>query len=197
VKRSLWVLALVSASAFVLAGQGHRAPLMSMHPVGSEIVDRIGPEELQDIRSRVAPDARGAILPNSIDGRAQYIYNVRREVSEPERHDEWDDIIVMQRGFGHLEYGRSIKGGARYGEGEWRGGVLAGDMTTLNLAPGVVIRIPAGVPHVIRPVEGTSLIYLVLKEKVVKLPSTTRTARPPGVRAAVPSADGCCGRRGS
>ncbi len=38
--------------------------------------------------------------------------------------------------------------------------------TTLELAPGVVVRIPAGVPHVIRPIGGAPLVYLVLKEHV-------------------------------
>lgn len=167
-KRTLLALAL--ASAFYPAAQGRRLPAMSLHPVGSEIVDRIGPEELQDIRQSVAPDSRGAILPASIDGRAQYIYNVRRDASEPERHNQWDDIMIIQHGYGHLEYGRSIDGGARYSEGEWRGGILTGDLTTLDLAPGVVIRIPAGVPHVLRPAGAAPLVYLVLKEKVVKAP---------------------------
>jgi mannose-6-phosphate isomerase-like protein (cupin superfamily) len=38
-------------------------------------------------------------------------------------------------------------------------------MTTLELGPGVVVRIPAGVPHVIRPLGAAPLVYLVLKEQ--------------------------------
>jgi mannose-6-phosphate isomerase-like protein (cupin superfamily) len=137
---------------------------MSLHPVGSELVDRIGPEEIQDIRHGVAPDSRGAILPRSIDGHAQYIINFRRDASEPERHDDWDDILIIQHGYGHVEFGRSIKGGTKYAEGEWRGGVLEGELTSLDVAPGVVVRIPARVPHVIRPLNSTPLVYLTVKE---------------------------------
>lgn len=138
---------------------------MSAHPIGSEIVDRIAPSEMRGMLNAMAADSRGAILPWSLDGRAQYIVNARRDASEPERHAEWDDIIIVQSGYGFVDYSRSIKGGKRYGPGEWRGGVLAPAPTTLDLAPGVVVRIPAGVPHVIRPLGPAPLVYLVLKEK--------------------------------
>lgn len=39
-------------------------------------------------------------------------------------------------------------------------------ITSLDLAAGVVVRVPAGVPHVIRPLGPVPLVYLVLKEKV-------------------------------
>jgi hypothetical protein len=73
--------------------------------------------------------------------------------------------MIVQSGYGFVDYSRSIKGGARYGKGEWRGGVLTPALTTIELAPGVVVRIPAGVPHVIRPLGAAPLVYLVLKEK--------------------------------
>jgi mannose-6-phosphate isomerase-like protein (cupin superfamily) len=138
---------------------------MSKHPIGSEIVDRIAPSEMRGMLNAMAADSRGAILPKSLDGRAQYIVNARREASEPERHAAWDDVMIVQSGYGFVDYSRSIKGGKRYGPGEWRGGVLTPAPTTLDLAPGVVVRIPAGVPHVIRPLGAAPLVYLVLKER--------------------------------
>ncbi len=165
-KRMLVALALLGTTAFGTNPQRSRRQPMSLHPVGSEVVDRIGPEEIQDIRSAVAPDARGAIMPRSIDGRAQYILNFRRDASEPERHDAWDDIVVVQHGYGYVDFGRAIKGGAKYSDGEWRGGALTGEVTTMDLAPGVVVRIPAGVPHVIRPMNDQPVVYLTLKERV-------------------------------
>ena len=164
--RALLAFALVGTTAFGGISQPQRRPLMSLHPVGSETVDRIGPEEIQDIRHGVAPDARGAILPRSIDGRAQYILNFRHDASEPERHDAWDDIIIVQHGFGHVEFGRAMIGGTKYSDGEWRGGALDGELTSLDLAPGVVVRIPAHVPHVIRPLNSVPLVYLTVKEMV-------------------------------
>jgi mannose-6-phosphate isomerase-like protein (cupin superfamily) len=166
VKLLVIAFALAGTTAFGVHRQRSRQPLMSKHPVGSEIVDRIGPEEIQDIRNEVATDARGAILPRSIDERAQYILNFRRDASEAERHQEWDDIIIIQHGYGFLDYGQSITGGKKYSQGEWRGGQLSGVLVTMDLAPGVIIRIPANVPHVIRPMSSAQLVYLTLKEKV-------------------------------
>lgn len=154
------------AVASLAVAQVRRRYPMSEHPIGSEIVDRLTPSEMKGMLNYMAADSRGAILRKSLDGRAQYIVNARRDASEPERHAEWDDVMIIQSGYGFLDYSRSIKGGARYGRGEWRGGVLAPAVTTLELAPGVVVRIPAGVPHVIRPLGAAPLVYLVLKEKV-------------------------------
>ena len=155
-----WIVATSTAFA-----QIRRPYPMSEHPIGSDIVDRIAPSEMRGMLNAMAVDARGAILPWSKDGRAQYIVNARREASEPERHAEWDDVMIVQSGYGFVDYSRSIKGGKRYGPGEWRGGVLTPAPTTLDLTPGVVVRIPAGVPHVIRPLGPAPLVYLVLKEK--------------------------------
>jgi mannose-6-phosphate isomerase-like protein (cupin superfamily) len=166
VKPLLLAIALIGTTAFGTAFQRHRQPPMSKHPVGSDVVDRIGPEEIQDIRNDVAPDSRGAILPKSVDGRAQYILNFRRSESETERHDEWDDIVIVQHGYGQLDYGRTIKGGKKYSTGEWRGGAISGELTTLDLAPGVVVRIPAKTAHVIRSLSSSPLVYLTLKERV-------------------------------
>jgi mannose-6-phosphate isomerase-like protein (cupin superfamily) len=155
----------MSVTSLALA-QVRRSYPMREHPIGSEIVDRLTPTDIRGMLNYMAADSRGAILPKSLDGRAQYIINARRVASEPERHAEWDDVMIVQSGYGFVDYSRSIKGGARYGKGEWRGGVLTPAPTTLELAPGVVVRIPAGVPHVIRPIGGAPLVYLVLKEHV-------------------------------
>ena len=165
-KPLLLAFALAGTTAFGATVQRHRQPPMSKHPVGSDVVDRIGPEEILDIKNAVEPDSRGAILPTSIDGRAQYILNFRRSESETERHDQWDDIVIVQHGYGQLDYGHAINGGKRYSAGEWRGGDITGEKTTLDLAPGVVIRIPARTPHVIRSLSSSPLVYLTLKEKV-------------------------------
>jgi hypothetical protein len=74
--------------------------------------------------------------------------------------------MIVQSGYEFVDYSARIKGGARYGRGEWRGGTLTPGPTSLDLSPGVVVRIPAGVPHVIRPLGASPLVYLVLKEHV-------------------------------
>jgi mannose-6-phosphate isomerase-like protein (cupin superfamily) len=161
---ALAAVAGIAGTSFAIA-QNRRPYPMSEHRIGSEPVDRIAPSLMKGMLNYIAADSRGAILPTSLDGRAQYIVNARREASEPERHAEWDDVMVVQSGYGFVDYSARIKGGARYGAGEWRGGVLTAPTTTLDLSPGVVVRIPAGVPHVIRPIGGAPLIYLVLKER--------------------------------
>ena len=163
------VLALVAVAALAgtsiaIAQKPRRYPMKQ--PIGSEMVDRIAPSEMYGMLNYMAADSRGAILPTSMDGRAHFIINARRDASEPERHAEWDDVMIVQSGYGYVDWSTRIKGGARYGQGEWRGGVLVSPVTTLELGPGVVVRIPAGVPHVIRPLGAAPLVYLVLKEEV-------------------------------
>jgi mannose-6-phosphate isomerase-like protein (cupin superfamily) len=167
VRPSHFVLTLACVGVASVAHAQSRKPYpMSAHPIGSEVVDRVTPSEIKAMLNYVSADARGAILPVSQDGRAQYIINARRDASEPERHAAWDDVMIIQSGYGFLDYSESIKGGARYGRGEWRGGTLTPVPTSLELAPGVVVRVPAGVPHVVRPLGAAPLIYLVLKERV-------------------------------
>jgi mannose-6-phosphate isomerase-like protein (cupin superfamily) len=167
VRPSHFVLTLACVGMAPVAHAQSRRPYpMSAHRIGSEVVDRLTPSEMKGMLNYVSADARGAILPMSQDGRAQYIINARRDVSEPERHAAWDDVMIIQSGYGFLDYSASIKGGARYGRGEWRGGKLTPAPTSLELAPGVVVRVPAGVPHVVRPLGAAPLVYLVLKEKV-------------------------------
>ena len=74
--------------------------------------------------------------------------------------------MVVQSGFGSVEYSRAIKGGSHYSRGEWRGGVLTPAPTSVELVPGVIVRVPAGVLHLVRPLGEAPLVYLVLKEKV-------------------------------
>jgi mannose-6-phosphate isomerase-like protein (cupin superfamily) len=170
-KRRAFRVALAVSCVAGIAGtslaiaQTRRPYPMSDHPIGSEIVDRIAPSEMKGMLNLMAADSRGAILPQSRDGRAKYTINARRDPSEPERHADWDDIMIVQSGYGYVDWSTRIKGGARYGAGEWRGGTLTGPTTTLELGPGVVVRIPAGVPHVIRPLGAAPLVYLVLKEQ--------------------------------
>ncbi|MGH7653139.1 MAG: hypothetical protein ACREN6_00620 [Gemmatimonadaceae bacterium] len=161
---ALAAVAAVAGTSIAIA-QGRGPYLMSAHPIGSQSVDLITPSEMKGMLNRIASDSRGVILPMSLDQRAQYIVNARREPSEPERHAEWDDILVVQSGYGFVDYSARIKGGAKYGQGEWRGGVLTPAPTSLDLSPGDIVRIPAGVAHVIRPLGAAPLVYLVLKER--------------------------------
>jgi mannose-6-phosphate isomerase-like protein (cupin superfamily) len=163
-------LAVALAAVVCIAGtpmaiaQIRRPYPMSEHPIGSEAVDQITPSEVKGMLNYIAADSRGAILPMSRDGRARYVINARRDASEPERHAEWDDVMIVQSGYGFVDWSRHMKGGASYGPGELRGGKLVAPTTTLELGPGVVVRIPAGIPHVVRPLGAAPLVYLVLKE---------------------------------
>src|ERR1019366_3783398 len=139
-------LACIGVASITLA-QNRRPYPMSAHRIGSDDVDRIPPSEVKGMLKYVSTEARGVILPDSRDGRVQYLINARRDASQPERHAWWDDVMIVQSGNGFLDYSRSIKGGKPYGPGERRGGVLTPAPETLELSPGVVVRIPAGVAH--------------------------------------------------
>lgn len=133
-------------------------------------VDLLRVDDMRYALDRIKADSRGVTFKTSQDNRAQYILNRRAGPSEPERHSEWDDLFVFQSGAGTVRYGGELRGAQQRGPKEQRGGELIGAFTA-TVAPGDVLRIPAGVPHQIEPLGDAPIVYLVVK---VKAPNAFR-----------------------
>ncbi len=111
-------------------------------------------------------DAKGAAFRLSYDGNAQYILNRRTGPSKVEMHCAWDDLLLVQSGVGIVRTSRKFKGLAKYSTWEWRAESLV-QASEETLAPGDVVRIPAGNGHVITSLGDAPLIYLVVKLRTV------------------------------
>jgi uncharacterized RmlC-like cupin family protein len=79
-----------------------------------------------------------------------------------ERHLNFTDIFVIQRGSARLRYGGTVEGERETTPGELRGGTIRNG-SQADLRPGVVVVIPAGIPHQMLLNPGESLVYLSFK----------------------------------
>ena len=97
----------------------------------------------------------------SWDGLSEMIS--RRDTSGiHERHEQFTDIFVVQRGRARLVYGGTAEGERSSGPGEWRGGTIRGG-TEAELKPGDIVVIPAGIPHQLLLPPHESFYYFVFK----------------------------------
>ena len=79
-----------------------------------------------------------------------------------ERHEQFTDIFVVQRGRARLVYGGRAEGERSISAGEWRGGTIRGGAQS-ELKPGDIVVIPAGIPHQLLLEPGESFWYFVFK----------------------------------
>jgi hypothetical protein len=93
-----------------------------------------------------------------------YFYVQARRVvtGEPEVHDQWIDLAVVQAGRATLLTGGRVDGSRIESPGEQRGGKIVGG-TTRAVAIGDLIVIPAGIPHQYQLSRGDSIRYLTIK----------------------------------
>jgi len=86
----------------------------------------------------------------------------RTATGEPEVHDAWTDVTIVQSGRASLLTGGTVQGGRIEAPGEHRGGTISGGKP-YPLAAGDVIIVPAGVAHQFEIARGDSLRYLTIK----------------------------------
>ena len=79
-----------------------------------------------------------------------------------ERHEDFADIFVVQRGRARLLYGGTAEGERATGQGEWRGGTIRNG-TEKEIGPGDIVVIPAGTPHQLLLAPGERFYYFVFK----------------------------------
>jgi hypothetical protein len=115
--------------------------------------------------ARVAEElAKGSTTGRTIGGHPTYRYVVARRVAsgEPEVHDGWIDVTIVQAGRATLLTGGRVDGGRLASAGEHRGGTIAGGARHA-VASGDLFVVPAGIPHQFLVAQGDSLRYLTLK----------------------------------
>ena len=86
----------------------------------------------------------------------------RTKPGRAEVHKRLVDMWYVIQGEGTLVIGGSLSEPAETEPDEFRGLAIVGGEER-HIAPGDFVRIPAGVPHWIRKIEGTEIIYLVVK----------------------------------
>jgi mannose-6-phosphate isomerase-like protein (cupin superfamily) len=89
---------------------------------------------------------------------------VRDESGQVEQHADWNDYMIVQEGTATLTYGGTTVDAKEVAPGETRGSSIAGGQT-IQMRPGDVIIIPAGMPHLMALKSGDRFRYLVFKTK--------------------------------
>ncbi len=87
----------------------------------------------------------------------------RRDTSGvSERHEQFADIFVVQRGRARLLYGGTAEGERSTEPGEWRGGTIRNGSES-EIGPGDIVVIPARIPHHLLLAPGERFYYFVIK----------------------------------
>lgn len=92
----------------------------------------------------------------------RFIEARRVSTGEPEVHDDWADVTMVQSGRATLVTGGRIEGMRATSAGEHRGGAIRGGKARVVRA-GDAFVIPAGVPHQYEVARGDSIRYLTVK----------------------------------
>lgn len=144
-------------------------------------IDYIPAERFADARARVARTRSvGTSVFVAPDQQTAYLVVRRTVPSEVEEHSRWDDLVVVQGGRGAIDIGRGATTGARFvAPGELRGGALLRP-GRVELRPGDVVRLPAGVPHSFVPLGEEPWELLLIK---VRRPSKPLRRDPAKVTA--------------
>jgi mannose-6-phosphate isomerase-like protein (cupin superfamily) len=126
------------------------------------------------VRSRTT----GGTLFNSPDGQTNYMMVLRSAASDVEEHSRWDDLIIVRAGSGTVAMGPKSTGARFLSAGELRGGTITAP-SRLELRPGDIARIPAGIPHAFTPNGSEPWEFLLVK---IRRPNKPLKRPPPDAR---------------
>ena len=115
--------------------------------------------------AKAAPTGLGTDIMDDY-GNDRTLLVVRVHSGDPERHQLWADEMVVKKGTITLVTGGTMQGEHPNGTapGETLGTSIQGGKETL-LHAGDIVHIPAGIPHQAKIAPGTTVTYLVFKEK--------------------------------
>lgn len=128
--------------------------------------------------------AMGAPVFTAPDKQTAYLLIRRTVPSEIEEHSRWDDILVVRSGRGIVRFGSKVSGARLEAAGELRGGAFVasagednrGEPWELELSPGDVARIPAGVAHAFVPLGPDPFEFLLVKVRRPDKPLKTEAS---------------------
>jgi len=160
-------LSILMAAAFltgsvpiVASAQAPAAGAEQLPPV-SNSVQILSAARLAALADSLPPGPLTAHQIARFDGLSNMIG--RRDTSGVnERHEEFADIFVVQRGHARLLYGGRAEGEKASGAGEWRGGTIRNG-TEAELRTGDIVVIPANIPHQLLLSPGENFYYFVFK----------------------------------
>lgn len=89
---------------------------------------------------------------------------VRVHTGDAELHQQWADQMIISKGTLTLITGGTLQAEHTTDPGEIRGSGIQGGKEVV-LHAGDIAHIPAGVPHWVKLAPGTTVTYLVIKEK--------------------------------
>ena len=151
-------LALLACTSVARAQSPTAAPPL---PPMSNAVQILPATRLAALTDSLPPGAIRSVQIARFPGLANAL-NTRDTSGVHERHEDFTDIFVIQRGSAHLLYGGTADGERLSSPGEWRGGTIRGG-TQSEVHPGDIVVIPAGIPHQFVLAPGERIAYLSFK----------------------------------
>jgi len=139
----------------------------SAQPAISNQVQILPATRLAAIADSLPHTAVGTVQLGRFEGLTNAVTS-RDSAGIHERHENFTDIFVVQKGGARLLTGGTAQGERQTSPGEWRGGTIVGG-STAELHPGDVVVIPAGIPHQMLLNPGERIVYLAFK--VAKKPA--------------------------
>ena len=100
--------------------------------------------------------------PQGSDGNRSFSIAHREGPGQAEVHATVADVLVITEGQVTFVYGGTVVGGKTSAPGETRGDSITGG-TEVNLGPGDILHVPAGIPHQMKVAAGAKLTYFVVK----------------------------------
>jgi len=146
---------ILAAALLAIAGA---AAAQSAPSAPSEVVRA---SRLKQLGDSIAP---GASRTAQIGRGPNFTYALTHRDSSGglERHDAWNDILVIQSGSATYLSGGVQEGARETSPGEWRGGNARG-ATRQRISAGDVVTTPAGTPHQFILSPGERITYIAFK----------------------------------
>jgi len=136
-------------------------------PTAAQDVSKVVVVSANQIESQIRKAPANAIGESEIDliehtPEHAAILLRRTAPGKAEVHQNQSDIWYVIDGGCTFVMGGSVVGGAQTAPGEIRGSSISGGEER-TIAKGDFIRVPAGVPHWVKQIEGKEIVYIVVK----------------------------------
>lgn len=151
---------LVVCAPALAHAQSPAASAAPLPPLSNE-VQILPATRLATLTDSLPPGAIRTVQLGRFPGLANAL-NTRETSGVHERHEDFTDIFVIQKGSARLMYGGTADGEKLTTPGEWRGGTIRGG-TQSEVRPGDVVVIPAGISHQFLLNAGERIAYLSFK----------------------------------